>query len=83
MLIGAGLVTCFVDAMFATNINISYSDPHSEYIRALQIYYEIIISCYVNIMPSCSAYGCSVRPGQGKQLHCFPRDKKRRKLWEI
>ncbi|XP_063046997.1 THAP domain-containing protein 1-like [Engraulis encrasicolus] len=33
-------------------------------------------------MPYCCAYACSVRPGQGKKLHRFPRDLKRRKLWE-
>ncbi|XP_031157087.1 peroxynitrite isomerase THAP4-like isoform X2 [Sander lucioperca] len=34
-------------------------------------------------MPYCCAFGCKERQGRGKRFHKFPREPKRRKVWEL
>ncbi|KAF1377881.1 hypothetical protein PFLUV_G00205340 [Perca fluviatilis] len=34
-------------------------------------------------MPYCCAFGCKERQGRGKRFHKFPRDPKKRKVWEL
>ena len=40
------------------------------------------VTTFIN-MPCCAAWGCSNRKNRGKQIHRFPRNPERRKIWEV